>query len=110
MGKLPNKLSIEGHTDSQPYSSPTYGNWELSSDRANTARRTMQSNGIGPNQVTQVRGFADQRLRKPNAPLDPANRRISLIVQYLVKNDDETNNRAEPKNDDSKSPMPGTKN
>jgi chemotaxis protein MotB len=92
LGKLPNKLSIEGHTDSQPYSSTsaTYGNWELSADRANTARRVMQANGIRPDQVTQVRGFADQRLRKPDAPLDPSNRRISLIVQYILKsNDDE---------------------
>jgi len=86
LGTLPNKLSIEGHTDSQPYSSPTYGNWELSADRANAARRVMQANGVKPDQVTQVRGFADQRLRKPNAPLDPSNRRISLIVQYIVKN------------------------
>jgi chemotaxis protein MotB len=45
----------------------------------------MQLNGIGENPVTQVRGFADQRLRKLHAPLDPSNRRISLIVQYLVK-------------------------
>jgi chemotaxis protein MotB len=89
LGKLPNKLSIEGHTDSTPYSpSATYGNWELSSDRANTARRVMQANGIRSDQVTQVRGFADQRLRKPTAPLDPANRRISLIVQYIVKDRD----------------------
>jgi chemotaxis protein MotB len=86
LGKLPNKLSIEGHTDSQPYApSATYGNWELSSDRANAARRVMQANGIRADQVTQVRGFADQRLRKPDAPLDPANRRISVIVQYILK-------------------------
>ena len=86
-GALPNKLSIEGHTDSQPYApSATYGNWELSADRANTARRVMQASGIRSDQVTQVRGFADQHLRKPEAPLDPANRRISLIVQYIVKN------------------------
>ena len=89
LGKLPNKLSIEGHTDSQPYTSPTYGNWELSADRANAARRVMQANGIRADQITQVRGFADQRLRKPDAPLDPANRRISLIVQYIVKPDDD---------------------
>ena len=94
LGKLPNKLSIEGHTDSQPYASQTYGNWELSSDRANAARRVMQANGIRPDQVTQVRGFADQRLRKPDAPLDPANRRISLIVQYLVKDRDEEDAKA----------------
>jgi chemotaxis protein MotB len=86
LSKLPNHLSIEGHTDSQPYATANYGNWELSSDRANAARRLMQSNGIRADQVTQVRGFADQRLRKADAPLDPANRRISLIVQYIVKN------------------------
>jgi chemotaxis protein MotB len=93
LGKLPNKISIEGHTDSQPYApSAAYGNWELSTDRANAARRVMQASGIRPDQVMQVRGFADQRLRKPDAPLDPSNRRISMIVQYIVKSsdDDET--------------------
>jgi chemotaxis protein MotB len=90
MGKLPNKLSIEGHTDSKPYAaSATYSNWELSTDRANAARRVMQANGVRSDQITQVRGFADQRLRKADAPLDPANRRISLIVQYILKNDDD---------------------
>jgi chemotaxis protein MotB len=90
LGKLPNKLSIEGHTDSKPYApSAAYGNWELSSDRANAARRVMQASGVRADQVTQVRGFADQRLRKPDAPLDPANRRISVIVQYIFKNDDD---------------------
>jgi chemotaxis protein MotB len=84
LGKLPNKIAIEGHTDSKPYSAGRiYSNWELSSDRANSARRLMQANGIRPDQVTQVRGFADQRLRKPDAPLDPINRRVSMIVQYL---------------------------
>jgi chemotaxis protein MotB len=86
LGKLPNKISMEGHTDSKPYTgSGTYSNWELSSDRANAARRLVQANGIRPDQVTQVRGFADQRLRKPEDPLDASNRRISLIVQYVVK-------------------------
>jgi chemotaxis protein MotB len=87
LGKLPNKISIEGHTDSKPYAaSGNYSNWELSSDRANAARRLMQANGVGASQVTQVRGFADQRLRKLSNPLDPSNRRISLIVQYIEKN------------------------
>jgi hypothetical protein len=45
----------------------------------------MRSNGIGEDQITQVRGFADQHLRKPDLPLDPSNRRISLIVQYQEK-------------------------
>jgi chemotaxis protein MotB len=90
LGKLPNKISIEGHTDSRPYAAAkNYGNWELSADRANAARRLMQSNGIRTDQVTQVRGFADQRLRKLDDPNDPSNRRISLIVQYIIKNPDE---------------------
>ena len=109
LGKLPNKLSIEGHTDSQPYSSAsaTYGNWELSADRANTARRVMQANGIRLDQVTQVRGFADQRLRKPDAPLDPSNRRISLIVQYILKNNDDEDAKpasGEQQTDEAKPP------
>jgi len=86
LGKLPNKLALEGHTDSKPYAEGSnYGNWELSSDRANAARRLMQHEGIRADQITQVRGFADQRLRNPGDPLDPSNRRISLIVQYLEK-------------------------
>ncbi len=84
LAKLPNKISIEGHTDSRPYQGKgDYGNWELSVDRANAARRLMQHSGLTATQVTQVRGYADQRLRKPEAPEDASNRRISLIVQYL---------------------------
>jgi chemotaxis protein MotB len=49
----------------------------------------MQGEGIQPGQVSQVRGFADQRLRLPQQPEDPSNRRISLIVQYQVKDDAE---------------------
>lgn len=86
LSKLPNTIAMEGHTDSNPYSEGAkYGNWEPSADRANAAKRLMQTHGIRPDQVTQVRGFADQRLRKKESPLDPANRRISLIVQYLNK-------------------------
>ncbi len=56
---------------------------ELSADRANSARRLLQQNGVRSDQVTQVRGYADQLLRVKNNPYDPSNRRISL----LVKND-----------------------
>ena len=84
LGGLPNRISIEGHTDSAPYASKDgYGNWDLSSDRANAARRVMQASGLRENQVSQVRGYADQKLRVPSNPLDPSNRRISVIVQYL---------------------------
>jgi chemotaxis protein MotB len=90
LGKLPNKLSIEGHTDSKPYTGARgYGNWELSADRANAARRLMQQNGVRDDQVSQVRGYADQRLRNLKDSLDPSNRRISLIVQYMETNTDE---------------------
>jgi OmpA family len=79
-------LDMEGHTDSKQYPpGAIYTNWELSADRANAARRLMQENGIRADQVTQVRGFADQKLRKADSPMDPSNRRISLIVQYLAK-------------------------
>ena len=72
LGKLPNKISIEGHTDSKPYAGARdYGNWELSADRANAARRLMQRDGLSPNQVSQVRGFADQEPRKKEEPLIP---------------------------------------
>jgi chemotaxis protein MotB len=91
LGKVPNHVSVEGHTDAKPFTGKgSYSNWELSADRANAARRLMQQpEGLRPDQVTQVRGFADQRLRNVKDPLDPANRRISIIVQYISNNPDE---------------------
>jgi chemotaxis protein MotB len=84
LGNLPNTICIEGHTNAKPYGgNSTYTNWELSADRANSARHVMQGNGLRPDQISQVRGFADQMLRRPSAPLDPSNRRISVIVQYV---------------------------
>jgi len=83
LGKLPNRLLIEGHTDAAPYvGSGAYTNWELSSDRANQARQLMQANGLKSGQVFQVRGFADQELRDVKNPTNPSNRRITVIVQY----------------------------
>jgi chemotaxis protein MotB len=79
---LPNNLLIEGHTDATPYSTNTdYGNWELSADRANSARRLLQEDGVRLDQVTQVRGYADQLLRVKDNPYDPSNRRISILVK-----------------------------
>jgi chemotaxis protein MotB len=90
LGKLPNKISMEGHTDSTPFAGRSnYGNWELSADRANAARRLMQDHGLRADQVTQVRGYADQRLKNAKDPHDSANRRISLIVQYQMKDVEE---------------------
>jgi chemotaxis protein MotB len=79
---LPNALLIEGHTDATPYSTDAgYSNWELSADRANSARRLLQSHGVRADQVTQVRGYADQLLRVKSNPEDPSNRRISILVK-----------------------------
>jgi hypothetical protein len=97
LAKLPNRVSIEGHTDSKLSAGKgDYGNWELSADRANAARRLMHDSGLRGDQVTQVRGFADQRLRKPGAPEDSSNRRISLIVQYVSR--PSPRNRPRPSN------------
>ena len=79
---LPNQLLIEGHTDAAQYSTDAnYSNWELSADRANSARRLLQQNGVRADQVTQVRGFADQMLRVKSNPYDPSNRRITILVK-----------------------------
>jgi chemotaxis protein MotB len=84
LGRLPNRLLMEGHTDARPFSSPNgYSNWELSSDRANSARKVMRDSGLRADQVAEVRGYADQRLRKPEDPNDASNRRVSIVVKYL---------------------------
>ena len=86
LGKVPNHVSVEGHTDAKPFAGKrNYSNWELSADRANAARRLMQDSGLHADQVSQVRGFADQRLRNAHDPQEASNRRISIIVQYIVK-------------------------
>jgi chemotaxis protein MotB len=83
LGKLPNRIFIEGHTDARPFNNDNgYTNWELSADRANSARRLMQQNGMRADQVAEVRGFADQRLRDAKNPEAASNRRVTIIVKY----------------------------
>ncbi len=94
LGKLPNKIIIEGHTDNFQYAqNANYTNWELSADRCNSARRYMTGNGLNYSQISEVRGFADTEPRISGRPSDPRNRRISIIVvndfsglNYLDKN------------------------
>jgi chemotaxis protein MotB len=81
LGRLEMPVIVEGHTDGHPFvGSRTYSNWDLSADRANAARRVMQAAGLNPNQVRSVRGYADRQLRIADAPFDPRNRRVSVVV------------------------------
>ncbi len=95
IGKLPNNVDIEGHTDSRQYGSGSiYSNWELSADRANAARRYLSNNGLWDGQITKVIGYADRDLQNPNNPFDISNRRISILIRQL-KVDDFLQNQAE---------------
>jgi chemotaxis protein MotB len=74
-------LVLEGHTDSKPYPGHSgYTNWELSADRANAARRVLEEAGVSPKLLKSIRGYADTRLRFPDNPLEPRNRRIEILV------------------------------
>jgi chemotaxis protein MotB len=83
LGTLPNPISVEGHTDSVPYSrADGYGNWELSADRANATRRFLETTGLRPRQVQEVRGYADTQPRDRAHPTSRVNRRVSIMVNY----------------------------
>ncbi|MDP9045633.1 MAG: OmpA family protein, partial [Pseudomonadota bacterium] len=82
LAEVPNRLTLEGHTDAQPFGGGErgYSNWELSSDRANASRRELGLGGLPPDRVLLVQGMASSVLFDPADPLSPANRRISIIV------------------------------
>jgi len=78
---VPNKISISGHTDAKPYSGTGgFGNWELSANRANAARRALVAGGYPDSQVARVVGYASSSLYDRENPLNPINRRIDIIV------------------------------
>lgn len=78
---VPNKISVSGHTDAKPYAgSGEYGNWELSANRANAARRALIAGGYPDPQVARVVGYASSSLFDRKNPLNPVNRRIDIIV------------------------------
>ncbi|WP_175653935.1 flagellar motor protein MotB [Pseudomonas sp. Marseille-P9899] len=78
---VPNKVSISGHTDAKPYAgSGEYGNWELSANRANAARRALVAGGYPDTQVARVVGYASSSLFDRERPLNPVNRRIDIVV------------------------------
>jgi chemotaxis protein MotB len=97
VGKVSNDVVIEGHTDSVAYANgEKYGNWELSADRANAARRVMEASGLRPGQLKAVRGFAHTELRNLDDPRDPRNRRVSIVVRSQMTSELESSVRPRP--------------
>ena len=81
VNKLPNKIAVSGHTDSTPYSrSSSYTNWELSSDRAQAARRGMLEGGLDASRIDRVMGKADKDPLLPDEPASPRNRRLAIVL------------------------------
>jgi chemotaxis protein MotB len=82
LAEVPMRLTLEGHTDSQPFGAGDrgYGNWELSSDRANASRRELAQGGLPEDRVLRVQGLASSLPLEPDNPTAAANRRISIIV------------------------------
>lgn len=80
--EVPNRLTLEGHTDAQPFGAAGagYSNWELSSDRANASRRELVAGGLTEERVLRVQGLASSQPFNRDDPVDPQNRRISIIV------------------------------
>jgi len=84
--RLPNHITIEGHTDSRKYSSEdNYSNWELSTDRTNSARRIMEAAGLAPGRIDRLVGHADRLPLIPDDHLNAMNRRITIIVRRQEK-------------------------
>jgi chemotaxis protein MotB len=81
LNTVPNRLSLTGHTDIRPYpGGVNYTNWELSADRANSARRALEAGGLTADKVARVVGLASSVLFDKENPQNPINRRISIIV------------------------------
>lgn len=82
LAEVPNRLTLEGHTDAQPFGAGErgYSNWELSSDRANASRRELGAGGLPDDRVLLVQGMASSVLFDPADPLSAVNRRISILV------------------------------
>ncbi len=87
---VPNKVIIEGHTDSLSYTGSKYTNWELSTERAAAARQILESNGMKQERIAMVAGFASNIPLVKNDPGNPENRRISIVI--LSKNTKNYNN------------------
>ena len=80
LNSVPNRLSVSGHTDTTPYSRAGYSNWDLSADRANAARRALESGNLNPDKIARIVGLSSSVLFDKDNPRNPINRRISIIV------------------------------
>ena len=82
LNEMPNKVSLSGHTDATPYASGEkhYSNWELSADRANASRRELVAGGMSEQKIMRVVGLSSAALFDKDDPVNPINRRISIIV------------------------------
>ncbi len=80
LATVPNAVVVSGHTDAQSFSRGAYGNWELSTDRANSARRALEQGGVAATRMYRVEGKASVEPLLPEAPQDPRNRRIAITV------------------------------
>ena len=98
LAEVPNRLTLEGHTDAQAFSGGErgYSNWELSSDRANASRRELITGGLPERRVLRVQGLASSNLFLPTEPNSPANRRISIIVMNREAEDRMFKTETEP--------------
>jgi len=84
--RLPNQVTITGHTDALPYpGGRRYTNWELSADRANSSRRELMADGIPETRFSRVTGVADRDPLLPDDPNSPRNRRISIVLLRQAK-------------------------
>ncbi len=108
LAEVPNRITLEGHTDATPFANPGlgergYSNWELSSDRANASRRELLAGALPEDRVLRVQGLAASVPFDKNDPQSPANRRISIIVmnrdaedRFFHTTPDAAENTAEP--------------
>jgi len=113
--EVPNRLTLEGHTDSQPFAGGALGytNWELSADRANASRRELMAGGLVESRVLRVQGLAASVPFEKDDPAAPVNRRISIIVMNRDAEDrffraDASDSTAAAASAPTTGPLPGT--
>jgi chemotaxis protein MotB len=97
LNTVPNRISVTGHTDVRAYpGGVNYTNWELSADRANAARRALESGGLTAAKVARVVGLASSVLFDKEDPHNPINRRISIIVMTKEAEDSALKSESRP--------------